>query len=132
MRRSVMSRELWALESVDVSPTDQSALGGGFNLWIKDLEEVLSLHPAVRDCVVVEILHQDRGKDLFAFVTLRAELTGREQELRDWLRRRIDACRTLARIVILQELPKGSNGKVVRTALRDLAVSLETGIEVVG
>jgi acyl-coenzyme A synthetase/AMP-(fatty) acid ligase len=126
-----MSRELWTLESVDVSPTDQSVFGGGSNLWIQDLEEVLSLHPAVRDCVVVEMPHQDRCKDLFAFVTLRTELTGREQELRDWVRSRIDACRTLERIVILQELPKEPNGKVDRAALQDLAVSLETGIEVV-
>jgi acyl-coenzyme A synthetase/AMP-(fatty) acid ligase len=119
------------LELADVSPTGQSVLGGGSNIWLHDMEEALSSHPAVRDCVVMEIRHLAHGKDVLAFVTLRAELTGYEQELRDWVRRRIDARRTLERIVILQELPKGVTGKVDRSALQDLAVSLETGIQIV-
>jgi len=114
----------------DVSPTDQS-VSGGSNFSIQDEEGALSPHPAARDCVVMEIPQLAHGKDVFAFVTLRADLTSREQELRDWVRRRIDACETLERIIILQELPKVPTGKVDGSALKDLAVSLETGIEVV-
>jgi long-chain acyl-CoA synthetase len=131
-----MSCELWVLESADVSPTDQRVLDAGPDLWIRSVEEALSLHPAVQECVVIEMTSLEmtdlaRGKKLFAFVILRAELTGREQELRNWVRYRVDADRTVERIVILSELPKGPTGKLDRSALKELAVSLETGIEVV-
>jgi acyl-coenzyme A synthetase/AMP-(fatty) acid ligase len=126
-----MRRELWALELADMSPTDQSVLRDNSHLSIQDTEEVLSLHPAVRDCVVLEMSHLPHGKDLFAFISLRAELTGREQELREWVHCKIDACNALERIVILQDLPKEPSGKVDRAALQDLAVSLGNGIEFV-
>jgi acyl-coenzyme A synthetase/AMP-(fatty) acid ligase len=101
-----MSRELWVLESADVCPVDQSVFRGGPQPWTEDLEEALYLHPAIRDCVVIEMPHLAHGKEVLAFVSLRAELTGREQELRDWVRCKIDSCKPLERIVILQELPK--------------------------
>jgi acyl-coenzyme A synthetase/AMP-(fatty) acid ligase len=126
-----MSCELWALESADVSPTDQRVLGAGSDLWIRSVEEALSLHPAVRKCVVMEMADLAHGKDVFAFITLRAELTGREQELRNWVRYKIHADKTMERIVILSELPKGPTGELDRSALKDLAMLLETGIEVV-
>jgi long-chain acyl-CoA synthetase len=104
---------------------------GAPNLGTQDVEEALYLHPAIRDCIVMEMPHLIHGGDVFAFVTLRAELTGREQELRDWMHGKIHSPKTLERIVILQELPKGATGKVDRSALKDLVVALETGIEVV-
>lgn len=116
---------------MDLILTRQSVLRGESNR-IRDVEEALSLHPAVRDCVVIEMPHLVRGKEPFAFVTLRAKLTGREQELRDWVRRRIAACKTLERIVVLQELPKGTTGQIDHSALKDLVRSLETGIDIVG
>jgi acyl-coenzyme A synthetase/AMP-(fatty) acid ligase len=131
-----MSCELWALESAYVSSTDQRVLGSGSDLWVRRVEEALSQHAAVRNCVVLEMTEWKmtdlaHGKELFAFVTLRAELTGREQELRNWLRDKIDADKTVERIVILSELPKGPPGDLDRSALKELALSLETGIEVV-
>jgi len=50
-----MSCELWALESADLSLTDEGLLGGRSNLSIQDVEEALSLHPAVRDCAVMKM-----------------------------------------------------------------------------
>jgi acyl-coenzyme A synthetase/AMP-(fatty) acid ligase len=126
-----MSGEVWVLESADVDPVGESIFRGAPNPWTQDVEEALHLHPAIRDCIVMEMPHLTYGKDVFAFVTLRAELTGREQELRDWVQGKIRSPKTLERIVILQQLPKGATGKVDRSALKDLVVSLETGIEVV-
>jgi acyl-coenzyme A synthetase/AMP-(fatty) acid ligase len=65
-----MSCEPWAFESAHVSCAGQSVLGGGSNLGIQNMEAALSLHPAVRDCVVMEMPHLANGKDLYAFVTL--------------------------------------------------------------
>jgi acyl-coenzyme A synthetase/AMP-(fatty) acid ligase len=126
-----MNCELWDLESADVRPTDRGALDNRSDLWVLGVEEALSLHPSVRECLVMEMTEFPHGKDAFAFVTLRAELTGREQELRDWVRYRIHADKTVERIVILSELPKGAAGELDRSALKDLAMSLETGIEFV-
>ena len=53
-----------------------------------------------------------RRKEIVAFITLRAELTGREQELRDFLAGEIGDYKIPQRIVILSELPKGLTGKV--------------------
>lgn len=106
-----------------------SSFGSSSNCTIKDVEAALYLHPAIRDCVAIpEPVH---CKEVLAFVTLRAELAGYEQELRDWVRGKIDACRTLERIIILRDLPKTPTGRLDRSALKDLAVSLETGIEIV-
>jgi oxalate---CoA ligase len=131
-----MSCELLALELVYASSTDQRVLGVGSDLSIGSVEEALSLHPAVRNCVVIEMTNMEmtdlaHGKELFAFVTLQAELTGREEALRNWVRYKIGADKTVERIVILSELPKGPTGKFDRSALKDLARSLEAGIEVV-
>jgi acyl-coenzyme A synthetase/AMP-(fatty) acid ligase len=126
-----MNCGLCVLESAEVRPTGQGVLDSRSDLWILGVEEALSLHPSVRECVVMEMTELAHGKDAFAFVTLRAELTGREQELRDWICYKIHDDKTVERIVILSELPKGPVGGLDRSALKDLAMSLETGIEVV-
>jgi acyl-coenzyme A synthetase/AMP-(fatty) acid ligase len=99
---------------------------------MQEMEEALYLHPAVKQCVVMLIPDPPTDNDLFVFVTLQAALTGGEQELRDWVRHRVGDYTTLDRIVVLSQLPKVPSGKVDRRALRDLLLSFELGLDVVG
>ena len=94
------------------------------------MEDALRLHSAVGECVVMEMPDSLHRKEIVAFITLRAELTGRE-ELRDWLAGEIGDYKIPKRIVILSELPKGLTGKVDRLALKNLVLPFEMGIDVV-
>jgi acyl-coenzyme A synthetase/AMP-(fatty) acid ligase len=124
-----MSCEPWFLELSVVNRVYHYFFGHSSESWTQDVEEALCLHPVVRECVVIpDPVHR---KEVIAIVALRFDLTGREQELRDWVRRRVDPCRTLERIVMLRELPRTRSGELDHSALRDLLLSLQTGIEVV-
>jgi acyl-coenzyme A synthetase/AMP-(fatty) acid ligase len=124
-----MSSKPLAVKSAVFSSVDRGICRKGRARQLDDVEDAFYLHPAVRECVVLR--HPTQANEVLVFVSLRAELAGREQALRDWARWRIDACTTSQRIVVLCELPRGPDGRVDRSSLQDLAVSLETGIEVV-
>jgi acyl-CoA synthetase (AMP-forming)/AMP-acid ligase II len=128
-RRIIVRFKLWTFVSASVSRLGQNLFGAGSDRRTEEIEAILSLHPAVRECVVIR--RRDQSKDVFAFITLRGKLAGREQDLQNWVRPRIDLIEPLGRIVVLDRLPKKLTGKVDRAALNDLVVSLETGIETV-
>ena len=119
------------VDSMSAGHVEQSLLRGGPQHSIQEVEEALYLHPAVRECVVMEVPDQIHSEEIIAFVTLRAELTGREQELRDWLGYTVPDCKIAKRIVILSEIPKKPQGIVDRSALKDLVRSFETGLDIV-
>nr|WP_236588231.1 long-chain fatty acid--CoA ligase [Tumebacillus amylolyticus] len=96
-------------------------LSGGFNVYPRDIEEVLYQHPAVQEAVVVGVPDEYRGESAKAFVVLREGLdpSGLEQELDDWCRERLAAYKVPRIYEFRAELPKTAVGKILRRALRD-------------
>ncbi len=92
---------------------------GGYNVYPREVDEVLYEHPAVAEAVVVGIPHRTRGEVLKAFVVPRK---GEELTVADLLahcRVRLAHYKIPKYIEFCEELPKSLVGKVLRRVLRD-------------
>jgi len=109
----------------------QIIVRGGSNISPQEVEEVLYQHPAVLEAGVVGMPDPVYGEKVIAFVALRDGVAAGERVLRDFVRSRIAEYKTPERIIFLTNLPKGLTGKVERRVLKELAPSLQTGLDVV-
>lgn len=98
-----------------VGRRDEQVKIGGFRIEPAEIEEALRAHPAVAQAAVV--VREPRADDrcLVGYATSNDALT--EDELRDFLRRRLPAFMVPRLLVVLDELPLTPNGKVDRAAL---------------
>ncbi|WP_053204135.1 class I adenylate-forming enzyme family protein [Jiangella muralis] len=92
---------------------------GGFNVYPREIENVLEQHPAVRIAVVVSAPHPTWGEVGHAFVV--AEPGTSPEVLRDFAAQRLANYKIPKRFGLVPELPLLSNGKVDRKALARLA-----------
>jgi long-chain acyl-CoA synthetase len=91
----------------------------GFQVWPREIEEVLASHPAVAEVGVVGALDSVKGEVVRAAVVLRSNHSATETELRDFCRTRLAPYKIPSRIEFRSELPKTMIGKVLRRALRE-------------
>jgi long-chain acyl-CoA synthetase len=87
---------------------------GGFNVYPREIEEVLYEHPAVAEAAVVGIPHESLGEEIGAAVALKAGAHAEPDELRDFVKERVAAYKYPRRVWFVDSLPKGPTGKVVR------------------
>jgi long-chain acyl-CoA synthetase len=85
---------------------------GGFNVYPREIEEVLYEHPAVREAAVIGIPHPSLGEEVGAAVVLKAEATA--DELRAFVKARVAAYKYPRHVWFLDELPKGPTGKILK------------------
>jgi long-chain acyl-CoA synthetase len=64
---------------------------GGYNVYPRELEEVLYEHPAVREAAVIGVPHGEYGEEVAAAVTLKPNATTTAGELRDYVKRQVPA-----------------------------------------
>jgi long-chain acyl-CoA synthetase len=95
---------------------------GGANIYPVDIEETLYGHAAVGECAVIGIPDQTFGEQVKAFVVLRNDMKATELELADYCRRNIAEYKVPAQIEIVDSLPKGPTGKILRRELRELSI----------
>lgn len=93
---------------------------GGENVYPREVETVLSGHPAVREAAVVGRRDAARGEVVAAFVTLRAGATATELELREFCRERLAGYKVPRRVVIADDLPRGPTGKILKRRLGEV------------
>jgi long-chain acyl-CoA synthetase len=97
---------------------------GGMQVWPREIEEALSLHPAVLECGVRGFPDERRGEVAVAFVVRRVGMTVTAEELRAWCKERLAPFKVPGRIVFKSELPKSMVGKVLRRFLTEDAPSV--------
>ena len=100
-------------ESVDIIKT------GGEKVSALEIENVLRQHYRVTDCAVVGIPDDEWGEQVSAAVVL----TGEEPattELRQWVKRHLAGYKAPARYMVVDELPRNSMGKLLKSQVRDL------------
>jgi long-chain acyl-CoA synthetase len=85
---------------------------GGFNVYPREIEEVLYEHPAVVEAAVVGIPDDRLGEEVGAAVAVRTEVD--PAEIREFVRARVAAYKYPRRVWIVTELPKGPTGKILR------------------
>jgi long-chain acyl-CoA synthetase len=89
----------------------------GFQVWPREIEEVISAHPAVMEVGVAGIPDPVKGEVAKAWVVLKHGQQLTEQELRAYCRDRLTPYKVPAQIEFRSELPKTMVGKVLRRAL---------------
>ncbi len=87
---------------------------GGFNIYPREIEEVLYEHPAVADAAVVGIPHPELGEEVAAVITLRPGAEVTEDELRGFVKRQVAPYKYPRVVRIVDALPKGPTGRSSR------------------
>jgi long-chain acyl-CoA synthetase len=87
---------------------------GGYNVYPREIEEVLYEHPAVREVAVVGVPHDDLGEEVGAAVVLKDGEEASEDELRDHVKNEVAAYKYPRKIWFVDELPKGPTGKILK------------------
>ncbi len=85
----------------------------GFNVYPREVEEVLYAHPAVAEAAVFGIPDPDHGEEVAALVTLKEGASASPEELRDFVASQIAAYK-YPRVIRLGTLPKGPTGKILK------------------
>lgn len=91
----------------------------GMQVWPREIEEVLSKHPAVVEVGVRGFPDAARGEVAVAFVVRRIGQTVTTAELREWCKAHLAPYKVPARVVFKDELPKSMVGKVLRRLLAE-------------
>ena len=91
----------------------------GYQVWPREIEEVLAAHPAVAEVGVAGVRDDVRGEAVKAWVVLRAGGAATDQELRTFCRDQLAPYKVPLHIEFRTELPKTMVGKVLRRALRE-------------
>jgi long-chain acyl-CoA synthetase len=92
----------------------------GYQVWPREIEEVLASHPSVAEVGVAAIPDATKGEVPKAWVVPRGGATIVPEELRAYCRERLAPYKVPAQIVVVAELPKSGAGKVLRRKLKEL------------
>ena len=87
---------------------------GGFNIYPREIEEVLYEHPAVAEAAVIGIPHPELGEEVGAVVVLKPGATATEDELRDFVKRQVAPYKYPRVVRFVDALPKGPTGKILK------------------
>ena len=87
---------------------------GGYNVYPREVEEVLYEHPAVREVAVVGVPDPELGEEVAAAVALKEGAAADEDELRDFVKARVAPYKYPRLISFFPDLPKGPSGKIVK------------------
>ncbi len=94
-------------------------IAGGFNIYPRDIEEVLFTHPKIKEAVVAGIRDQYRGETIKAYCVLKDGESLTEEEVIKFCRENLAAYKAPKRVEFRKELPKTMVGKVLRRVLRE-------------
>jgi long-chain acyl-CoA synthetase len=100
---------------------------GGFNIYPREIEEVLYEHPAIAEAAVVGIPHPELGEEVAAVVTLKPDARATEDELRVFVKAQVAPYKYPRVVRIVDALPKGPTGKILKTEIREDLASEQTG-----
>jgi long-chain acyl-CoA synthetase len=98
-------------------------LSAGYNVYPREVEEVLYQHPKVLEAAVIGLPDKVRGERIVAYLTLKAGETATAVEIRTFCRERLAQYKQPRTIVFHDSLPKSMAGKVLRRQLREQALA---------
>ena len=94
-------------------------IAGGYNIYPREIDEVLYQHPKVADAVAVGIADDYRGETVKAFVVAKEGETLTEEEIIKFCKQKLAAYKAPKIVELRSELPKSAVGKILRNVLRD-------------
>jgi long-chain acyl-CoA synthetase len=90
---------------------------GGYNIYPREIEEVLYTHPGVLETAVIGIPHHDLGEEVAAVVVVRPGIEVSADELRQFVKERVAPYKYPRVIRFVDELPKTAAGKILKRAI---------------
>ncbi|MBD3107755.1 long-chain fatty acid--CoA ligase [Bacillus sp. AGMB 02131] len=93
---------------------------GGFNVYPRDLEEVIAAHEDVSEAAVIGVPDEKMGEEIIACVIKKPGAAVTEAELIAYTQQRFAKYKTPKHVFFLDELPRTSVGKILKRKLRDL------------
>jgi long-chain acyl-CoA synthetase len=121
-------RDSW-LYTGDIAKMDESGyfyivdrkkdmiLASGYNVYPREIEEILFEHPDVAEAVAIGVPDEYRGETVKAFVVRRSGASTSEEEILDFCKDRLAAYKTPKAVEFREELPKSAVGKLLRRVL---------------
>jgi len=103
---------------------------GGFNVYPREVEEVLYEHPAVREAAVIGFPDESLGEEIGAAVALKEGAEADAGVLKAYVKEQLAAYKYPRRIWFVDELPKGPTGKILKREIRvpdEVAAEVEAG-----
>ena len=100
-------------------------IAGGFNIYPKDIDQVLAEHPKVAQAVAVGIPDRYRGETVRAFIVLKPGQAAREDEILDFCRKNLAKYKVPTQVEFRAALPKASSNKILRRLLRQQVIEEE-------
>jgi long-chain acyl-CoA synthetase len=102
-----------------VDRTKDMIIRGGYNVYPREIEEVLYEHPAVAEAAVIGIPHDSLGEEVGAAVALKKGASATADELREYVKARVAAYKYPRLVWLVDALPKGPTGKLQK---RDITI----------
>jgi long-chain acyl-CoA synthetase len=94
-------------------------ISGGSNIYPREVEEILLLHPAIKEAAVIGVPDAEWGESVLAAVVKKEGHIPDEQELDLFCLEHIARFKRPKRYVFVDELPKNATGKVLKRELRE-------------
>jgi o-succinylbenzoate---CoA ligase len=99
---------------------DDVIVSGGVNISPTEIEDILSLHPNIKEAAVIGEKHDKYGERPIAYLVSELETSQpKESEINQWCKRHLSAYKTPDRIVWVDELPRNPMGKLLRRVLKE-------------
>jgi long-chain acyl-CoA synthetase len=103
-----------------VDRTKDMIIRGGFNVYPREIEEVLMTHPAVSLCAVIGVPDERLGEEVKAFVVCRSGVDVTEEGMLMWCREQFAAYKAPRTIEFRDALPMTATGKILKRSLRSV------------
>jgi long-chain acyl-CoA synthetase len=87
---------------------------GGYNVYPREIEEVLYEHPAIQEAAVVGVPHDELGEEVGAAVVLKQGESLDADELKSYVKEQVAAYKYPRTVWFVDELPKGPTGKILK------------------
>ncbi|WP_174730987.1 long-chain-fatty-acid--CoA ligase [Mesobacillus harenae] len=94
-------------------------IASGFNIYPRDVEEVLYEHPSVQEAVVIGVPDPYRGETVKAVLVLKAGKEATEEEIKAYCKENMASYKVPTIVEFREQLPKTAVGKILRRSLRD-------------
>ncbi|HJL16308.1 MAG TPA: long-chain fatty acid--CoA ligase [Sandaracinaceae bacterium LLY-WYZ-13_1] len=91
---------------------------GGYNVYPREIEEVLYAHPAIAEAAVIGVPHESHGEEVKAVVGFKAGQRATEDEIIAYCKEKLAAYKYPRVVEVVDELPKGPTGKILKRELK--------------
>lgn len=97
-------------------------ISSGFNIYPKEIEEILYQHPKIADAAVIGVPHEYKGETVKAYIILKEGREATPEEIIEYCRSKLAVFKAPTLVEFRKELPRTASGKVLKRILQEEAL----------